>query len=60
MTREELKTRIEKIIERGGDPETAHSMEDDLHIDIIKSFAPEWVTEEVQRLSDVDFPRWCA
>jgi hypothetical protein len=60
MTREYLLEKINKILASQGDAEGAHSMEDDLHIEVIKAFAPLWVVEEIKKLSEVDFPRWCA
>lgn len=60
MTKEELKKRVDAIIDMSGDDEVAHSREDDLHIEIINTFCPDWVKEEVKRLSDADFARWCA
>lgn len=60
MTEEELKQKVDEIIKISGDPEQAHSNEDDLHIELIQEFCPNWVIKEVQRLSDTDFPRWCA
>lgn len=60
MTPEELKQKVEQVIECAGDDETAHSMEDNLHIELINEFCPEWVRSEVKRLSEADFCRWCA
>lgn len=60
MTKEQLKQRIDTIIAIAGDDEVAHAEEDELHVDVIKEFCPQWVTEEIQRLSDTDFARWCA
>ena len=37
MKEEVLKQKVDDIIALGGDPEAAHSMEDDLHIEIIKT-----------------------
>ena len=60
MTPEQLKEKVDKIISQGGDPEAAHSDEDELHQELIREFAPKWVVEEIDRLDDADFPRWCA
>lgn len=60
MDKEELKEKVDMIISMGADPEAAHSFEDKLHIKLIEEFCPEWVKEEIKRLNDADFPRWCA
>lgn len=60
MNEEKLKTEVDRIISIGRDPEIAHSNEDDLHGKLIREFCPEWVVKEVERLSDAQFPRWCA
>ncbi len=60
METKELKEKVDKIISYKGDPEMAHSKEDDLHLEIIKEFCPDWVVKEIKRLTNVDFPRWCA
>lgn len=60
MTLEQLKEKVMKIIASAGDDEAAHSMEDDLHLEIIKAFCPDWVVKEVETLSKADFQRWCA
>ena len=60
MEKEELKHKIDLIIEKSGDDEIAHANEDDLHLEIIEKFCPEWVKEEVKRLTNADFARWCA
>lgn len=60
MELEELKNKIDTIISYGVDPEAAHSAEDDLHLEVIEKFCPEWVVAEIKRLSAADFARWCA
>ena len=55
-----LKEKVDTIIHISGDAEGAHSSEDKLHVEIINQFCPDWVKLEVKRLSDSDFPRWCA
>lgn len=60
MTPEALNDEVNNIIGMSGDPEGAHSAEDELHIKLIDEFCPDWVLEEVNRLSDADFPRWRA
>lgn len=59
MDENKLKQRVDDIIACSGDDETAHSMEDDLHVEIINKFCPEWVIKEIKRLGDADFARWC-
>lgn len=60
LQKEELKQIVDDIISCAGDPEAAHSMEDDLHLKVINEHCPEWVVAEIKRLSDTSFPRWCA
>lgn len=60
MTPDELKMEVDAIIRAGGDAEVAHSEENRLHLAIIRRFCPGWVVAEVTRLSEADFPRWCA
>lgn len=60
MTKEELKDRVDTIIAISSDDEAAHSEEDNLHLDVIKAFCPDWVVAEIERLSAADFNRWCA
>ncbi len=60
MTKETLKEKVDRIIAMAGDDEAAHSAEDDLHLEIIGAFCPDWVVAEIARLSMADFNRWCA
>ena len=60
MEKEELQERVNDIIASGYDDELAHSMEDKLHLEIINTFCPAWVKNEINRLSLADFDRWCA
>ena len=60
MTKEGLVNRVNEIIAGKGDPERAHSDEDELHLEMIELFCPDWVREEIKRLNNADFPRWCA
>lgn len=60
MKKEELKDKVDRIISMRGDDEMAHGEEDNLHLEVIKAFCPDWVVAEIQRLSDADFARWCA
>ena len=60
MNPEELAARVNSVIDQSGDDEAAHAMEDDLHLDIIRSFTPNWVQAEVARLCAAPFNRWTA
>lgn len=61
MKEETLKQRIDNIISVGkGDDEAAHGYEDDLHLELIDEYCPDWVVKEIERLSKADFARWCA
>lgn len=61
MTEEELQDKIKVIVkEHAGDDEAQHSLEDDLHLEVIEAFCPVWVQAKIQRLSNADFNRWCA
>jgi hypothetical protein len=60
MSEEQLKREVDNIISGGGDAEGAHSAEDHLHLEVIKEFCPAWVVDEIERLGEADFPRWCA
>ena len=43
-----------------GDPEAAHGMEDELLKVLLARYAPLDIREQLERLSDADFPRWTA
>lgn len=60
MTKKELKKKVDEIIALSFDDEAAHSNEDDLHLEVIKLFCPDWVNREIDRLNEADFSRWCA
>lgn len=60
MDVKELKKRVDAIIAESDDDEAAHSHEDTLHLEVINKFCPDWVADEIARLSDADFARWCA
>lgn len=60
MTHEELIEKVDKIIAIGGDDEMAHAREDELHLEVIKKFCPDWIVAEIERLSKADFERWRA
>ncbi len=57
---EDLIKEVDSIIAVAGDDEMAHSMEDDLHRELINRYCPDWVKAEVKRLSEADFIGWCA
>lgn len=60
MNKETLEKRVDDIISNGGDSEACHSQEDSLHLEVIMQFCPDWVKDEIIRLSNADFERWCA
>lgn len=60
MTEDELKQRVDAVIAESDDDEAAHSMEDALHLDVIRAFCPDWAQAEIERLSKADFCRWHA
>lgn len=62
MTEDELKRRVDEVIAEADhdDWETAHSMEDALHLDVISAFCPQWAQAEIRRLSNATFDQWCA
>lgn len=60
MSESELRERVDLIIGQAGDPEMAHSNEDDLRLEVIERFCPPAIYKEIKRLADADFPRWCA
>ena len=60
MGRKELKEKVDTIIGHMLDDEKAHSLEDELHLEIIRTFCPDWVVAEVNRLRKVGFSRHCA
>lgn len=60
MKKEELKNKVNDVISMAGDDEAAHAYEDELHLEVIKEFCPDWVVKEINRLSKADFARWCA
>lgn len=65
MTVEEIKDRVQKIRDLAGDDERAHSMEDDLHQDVLAEIAngapnaAELAREALLTLG-IEFARWCA
>jgi len=65
MTLEEVKIRTANIAASQFDDEAAHSMEDDLYEDIIRSIAaglcddPIAVCTEAIKTKTIEFARWC-
>ena len=66
-----VRDRVEEIRVKGvvdGDDEVAHSMEDELYLDVLKMVARGVVTTataiecaaEALKAQDLDFARWCA
>ena len=49
-----------------GDPEAAHSREDDLYESVLRAIAdglatdPVAMAKEALKTKDIEFPRWCA
>lgn len=66
MDLDEINIRVRDIKMVKNDPEHAHLLEDDLYVDVIKSFAssPDPNTREKARAAlrahAIEFPRWCA
>ena len=59
-SKEELAKRVDEIIAMSDDDEGAHSAEDDLHRMLLKQYLPPTLFEEIERLNNADFERWCA
>jgi len=65
MKIEEIKQRVQEIAKNAGDPESAHSMEDELLFDFVRLIAEQdsefsAAAKEVLKVAEIDFPRWCA
>ncbi len=66
MTKDEVLGRLTAIREIRGDDESAHGMEDDLYLDLLKSIAggscddPSGCAALAIQSKDIDFCRWCA
>lgn len=60
MSKEELIKRIDAILAENGDDERQHSWEDELHLDLLEQYLPDDLWQELKRLIDADFARWCA
>ena len=63
----DLRASISRLVERYStvafgdwDDEGAHATEDDIHLALLRQWLPaDWMAE-VERLSNMDFARWCA
>lgn len=61
MTEEYVQAQLKLIAETAGDPESAHSLEDTLLWQYVKSRAvDDPVAALILKVDDIDFPRWCA
>lgn len=68
MTLDEVKKRVAAIAAAAvaDDDESAHSMEDELHQDVLNAIAecqcedPHKVAAEALKTKEIDFARWCA
>lgn len=66
MTAEIVRRRVQDIRECAGDDEAAHSMEDQLHQDVLQSIAdfecdsPYVCAKLALETKAIDFARWCA
>lgn len=66
MTVEEVKARVAEIEAVKSDDEGAHSMEDELHQDVLQAIAdgtaddPAGCAREALKTHEIDFCRWCA
>lgn len=65
MTKSEVKKRVKDIKESAGDYESAHSMEDDLYLDVLNAIADgakdaAELAKEAIKTTKINFPRHCA
>jgi hypothetical protein len=66
MTPEDVKRRVEKIRNSKGDDELAHSLEDELHADVLRAIAAstahpaDLCAKAALETLDIPFARWCA
>lgn len=60
FTPDELRQKVDDIIltYAHGINESAHEDEDELHKTIIRMFCPEWVKDEIARLTAAPYDRW--
>ncbi|MER5461662.1 hypothetical protein ABT010_13430 [Streptomyces sp. NPDC002668] len=62
-----VQQRVQAIAEASGDPEAAHSLEDDLFVDVLKTINAESTDPRAQALAgavltsrEINFERWYA
>lgn len=71
MTLKDARRRVNKIAEMAGDPEVAHSEEDDFRTDVLRAIAgidlsasgartARQLAREALSTGEIRFPRWCA
>lgn len=65
MTIADVVARVDEIENASGDPESAHSLEDDLWRDVLQAIADgapnaAGLAREALKTQDISFPRWCA
>lgn len=66
MTIDDVQARIEAIRNLEGDPEAQHSMQDNLHCDVLEAIAsgecadPAALAKAALETLSIKFPRWCA
>ena len=66
MTVEKVRERVAKIIACREDAEAAHSLEDDLYVDVLRAIvagdceSPQEIAFEALKTQAFDFQRWCA
>jgi hypothetical protein len=66
MTPEDVKKRVEAIRQSRDDDEGAHSMEDQLYVDVLIAIRDGTIVdatrccEEALKTLDIEFARWCA
>jgi len=68
MTPKQVRSRVNRISESQGDPETAHSLEDKLYEDVLRAVAHDNITipearelcHEALRTKTLTFPRYCS
>lgn len=65
MTVKEIKKTIKQIKELASDPESAHTVEDDLYFSVLEEISKnpsnaQVLAKKALKTKKVDFPRWCA
>ena len=54
MNKEKLKEQVDYVISLAGDDEIAHSREDELRLEVIREFCPDWVVEEIEGVTKAE------